>query len=268
MAFKLGFATLRWQDPDLEPALELLNEAGWDGWEARFALDWMGTPARMRNLCARTGMPLAVLTAVGSPDARDPRVFEINKRRMEFAAEMGCDCFMYMCAPAPADRPATADEIKSAAAAADEWAAFAAELDLELSFHIHTNHTVNAQDEWAIYMRHLTQAQLCIDVSHAHLWGWDPAAALRHYRTQLNYVHLQEYARVDIRDGRWFYPDWVDVHVPGHMDFPAIRAALEDLNFTRWVTACPGSPVPGADSPQDEARRSAATCAFLRGLGF
>lgn len=268
MAFKLGFATLRWQEPDLEPALEALKEAGWDGWEARLSLDWMGTPARIRSLCARTGLPLAVLTAIGTPDAGDPRVFEINKRRMEFAAETGCDCFMYMCRQAPAERPATGEEIERAADAADEWAEFAAGLGLELSFHIHTNHTVNAACEWATYMHRLRVAKLCIDVSHAHLWGCDPVASLRQYQAQLNYVHLQEYTSVDIQGNRWYYPEWVDVHVPGHMDFPAIRATLEEMGYSRWVTACPGQPIPGADSPQDEARRSARTYAFLRRIGF
>ena len=268
MSFKLGFATLRWQKPDLEPALEKLKEAGWDGWEARFSLDWMGTPKRMRSLCDRTGMPLAVLTAIGTPDERDAEVFETNKRRMEFAAEIGCDCFMYMCALAPKNRPATLDEVRRAAGSADEWAEFAEGLDLELSFHIHTNQVVNSMEDMATYMQSVDKAQLCIDVSHAHLWGWEPCAALRHYQDQLNYVHLQEYTSVDIQDGRWYYPEWVDVHVKGHMDFQAIRATLEETGFDRWVTACPGAPIPGADSPLEEAERSAQTYAYLKGIGF
>lgn len=268
MAYRLGFCTLRWNEPDLEPALEVLNEAGWDGWEARLDLDWMGTPARIRALCERTGMPLAVFTAQGTPDDDSSRTFEINKRRMEFAAEVGCDCFMYMHASAPQDRPASRDEVVRAADQAERWAEFAESMELELSFHIHTNHIVNSREEWATYMRRIAKAKLCIDVSHAHLWGWDPVDALREYQSQLNYVHLQEYTAVDIRDGRWYYPEWVDVDVPGHMNFAAIRAALDEIAFDRWVTACPGAPIPGADSPLDEARRSASTLAYLRSLGY
>ena len=268
MSFKLGFATLRWKEPDLEPSLEALKEAGWDGWEARFPLDWLGTPKRLRGICDRVGLPLAVMTAIGSPDHRDPRVFEINKRRMEFAAEMACDCFMFMCAEQPPDRLANTDEVHRAADAADEWADFAGDLGLEITMHIHTNHTVNSLETWSTYMRRLRRSGLCIDVSHAHLWGIDPVEALTLYRSRLNYVHLQEYTAVDIRDGRWYYPEWVDVHVPGHMNFPAIRANLEETGFDRWVTACPGAPIPGADSPMDEARRSADTLRYLRSIGF
>ena len=187
---------------------------------------------------------------------------------MEFAAEMECDCFMFMCAEQPADRLANADEIARAADAADEWAAYGADLGLDLTMHIHTNHTVNSLETWSTYMQRLQTAGLCIDVSHAHLWGINPTDALTLYRNQLNYVHLQEYTSVDIQDGRWYYPDWVDVHVPGHMDFPAIKSNLEASGFDRWVTACPGAPIPGADSPMDEARRSRETLQYLRSIGF
>ena len=44
MAFDLGYCTIRWKNPDLEPALEALKAAGWDGWEGRLSLDWMGRP--------------------------------------------------------------------------------------------------------------------------------------------------------------------------------------------------------------------------------
>ena len=33
MAFKLAISTLRWKEPDLEPCLAALKEAGWEGWE-------------------------------------------------------------------------------------------------------------------------------------------------------------------------------------------------------------------------------------------
>src|SRR5687768_6307717 len=71
MAFKLGYATLRWKQPDLEAALEELKKSGWDGWEGRLPLAWLGTPARVRRICENTDMPMAVYVAAGSPDQRD-----------------------------------------------------------------------------------------------------------------------------------------------------------------------------------------------------
>ena len=105
MSYKLAYSTLRWQNPDLEPALNRLAEAGWQGWESRLPLNWMGTPARLRRVCDDAGMPLVVLTANGTPDSRDRENVAVNRRRMEFAAEMGCDCFMYMNGGKPENGP-------------------------------------------------------------------------------------------------------------------------------------------------------------------
>ena len=47
MSFNMAYSTLRWQLPDLEPALVALREAGWDSWEGRLPLDWLGPPSRL-----------------------------------------------------------------------------------------------------------------------------------------------------------------------------------------------------------------------------
>ena len=62
MSYKLAYSTLRWQNPDLEPALNKLIanklESGWQGWESRLPLNWMGTPSRLRRTCADAGMEI------------------------------------------------------------------------------------------------------------------------------------------------------------------------------------------------------------------
>jgi sugar phosphate isomerase/epimerase len=268
MAFKLSYATLRWKEPELEPALAALREAGWQGWEGRLPLDWLGTPARVRRICANTDMPLVVYTAAGSPDQRDRPVVERNRRRMEFAAEIGADCFMYMNGPKPSGRAVTQDDLKAAAEGAEAWAEYAASLGLELSYHIHTNLLVDSVKDWQCYMGMLDKAKLCIDVSHAQLWGYDPVQSIQDFRSQLNYIHLQDYASTSRRDDGYYQPVWVDVGQAGNVDFPAVRGALEEIGFTRWVTACPGVPVSGADDPLSEAKRSKRMVDYLRGIGY
>ncbi|GIV78154.1 MAG: sugar phosphate isomerase/epimerase IoIE [Litorilinea sp.] len=268
MPFKLSYSTLRWKSPDLEPALEALKEAGWDGWECRLPLDWLGTPQRLRQICRNADMPLAVYTAQGSPDQRDYEHVERNKRRMEFAAEMEVDCFMFMNGRKPEGRPVTRDDIIAAAEGAEAWAEYAAQFGLELSYHIHTNLLVDSIEDWRTYMAHLRKAKLCIDVSHAQLWGYDPVEAIRDFQDQLNYIHLQDYASTSRREDGFYLPVWCDVGESQNVDFPAIRAALEEIGFNRWVTACPGQPIPGQDDPLSEARRSARMVEYLRGIGY
>ena len=268
MRYNLAYSTYRGHNPDLEPALNRLAEVGWRGWESRLPLNWMGTPARLRRICDDAGMPLVVLTANGTPDSRDRENNELNRRRMEFAADLGCDCFMYMNGGKPEGRAVTDDDVKAAAEGADEWAEYAAQFGLELSYHIHTNLLVDSIDHWKLYMGNLRTAKLCIDVSHAQLWGYDPVASLKDFRSQLNYVHLQDWATTSRREDGFYDPQWCQVGEHANVDFPAIKGALDEIGYKRWVTACPGQPIPGQDDPMSEADRSAGMVVYLRGIGY
>ncbi len=266
MAFKLAFSTLRWKNPDLERGLAALKEAGWDGWECRLPLDWLGTPQRLRRVCENVGLPLAVYTAGGSPDNRDPENVERNKRRIEFAQEMGCDCLMFMNGPKPTGRPVTQDDLRYAAEGAEMWAEYAA--PLELSYHIHTNLLVDSSEDWRFYMSLLDKTKLCIDVSHALLWGYDPAESLRDFRHQLNYVHLQDYSSTSRREDGYYLPVWVDVGYGAGVDFAAVRDTLNEIGYNRWVTSVPGDSIPGQEDPLSEATRSARMVQYLESIGY
>ena len=176
MALKMGYATLRWRQPDLAKALPELKKAGWDGWEGRLPLDWLGPPKRLKQVCEDADMPLCVFTASGSPEDSDWEHTERNKRRMDFAAEMGVDCFMFMSGRRPEGRPVERADIERAAEGAEQWAEYAAQYGLELSYHIHTNLLVDSAEDWRLYMSLLDKTRLCIDVSHAELWDYDSSA--------------------------------------------------------------------------------------------
>jgi sugar phosphate isomerase/epimerase len=264
----LCYSTLRWREPDLEPALEALKAVGWDGWEGRLDLDWLGPPARLRRICDNAGMPLVVYTASGSPDRRDWEHVERNRRRMEYAAELGVDCFMFMNQAKSPQAPVSEDDIKAAAEGAEEWASYAADLGLELSYHIHTNTLVDCVEDWRLYMSHLQRAKLCIDVSHALLWGYDPVQAISDFSSQLNYIHLQDYSTTSTAADGTHLPVWCDVGDGESVDFPAVLQILTQIGFSRTVTACPGEPVAGAEDPLSEARRSRKTRDYLAELGF
>ena len=268
MAFRLSYSTLRWKNPDLEQALDELKQAGWDGWEARLPLDWLGTPQRLRRVCENAGLPLVVYTASGSPDNRDWENVQQNKRRMEYAAEVGADCFMFMNGGKPDGRPVSQDDLRAAAEGAELWAEYAAGMGLELSYHIHTNLLVDSSEDWRTYMSLLDKAKLCIDVSHAQLWGYDPVASIRDFQAQLNYIHLQDYASTSQRADGYYLPVWCDVGQAVNVDFVAVREVLEEIGYNRWVTAVPGEPIPGADDAISEAKRSRRMVEYLKGIGY
>lgn len=267
MSLRLAYSTLRWKNPNLEPALEKLKEAGWQGWEGRLPLDWLGPPNRLRRICKNTDMPLVVFTARGAPDNQDWENSEHNKRRIDYAAEIEVDCFMFMTGQKPEDRPVNRDDIHYAAEGAEIWAEYAGQYGLELSYHIHTNTLVDSIEDWILYMSLLTKTKLCIDVSHAQLWGYNPIEAIFDFRDQLNYIHLQDYTSTSRDKNKNYLPVWCSVGEAENIDFPSFPKTLEEIEYSRWVTACPGPPIPGED-PVDEAKRSRRMFEYLKEAGY
>lgn len=268
MAFKLSYCALHWRNFDLEPALEALSKVGWQGWEVRVSLDWLGPARRVRRICENVGMPLVVYAASGSPEQKDWEHTERNKRRMDYAAELGVDCFMFMSGRKPKGRPVSEDDVKAAAEGAEAWAEYAAQYDLEISYHIHTNTLIDSTEHWRLYMSLLDRTKVCIDVSHAQLWGYDPVQSIRDYRDQLNYVHLQDYSSTSRDEDGRYLPVWCDVGEAESVDFPAILKTLDEIGYDRWVTACPSQPPAGQEDPCTQARRSTSMREYLRGLGY
>ncbi|MEE2657015.1 MAG: sugar phosphate isomerase/epimerase [Candidatus Latescibacterota bacterium] len=267
MGLSICYSTIRWRNPDLEKALPELKKAGWDGWEGRLPLDWLGPPSRLRRVCEDAEMPMMVYTG-GSPDKRDYEHVERNRRRMEFAAEMGVDCFMFMNGIKPEDREVTDDDIKQAAEGAEAWGEYAAGLGLEISYHIHTNCLVDNIEHWKLYMSLLSKTKLCIDVSHADLWGYDPVASIVDFWSQLNYIHLQDYSSCTRAESGRYEPVWVSVGEAESSDFGAIMKTLDERGFDRVVTCCPGEPPREGEDPISEAKRSAGMRNYVRSLGY
>ena len=168
----------------------------------------------------------------------------------------------------PEDSTSNDDDIRAAAAGADEWAEYAAGFGLELTYHIHTNLLVDSIDEWRLYMSCLNTARLCIDVSHAELWDYDPAQSLIDFYNQLNYVHLQDYSSCTVRETGKYNPVWVNVGEGECLDFKGCLDTLADKGYSRWVTACPETPPEGGTEASASARNSASMRDYLRGLGY
>ncbi len=263
---RMSYATLRWKSPDLEPALEALREVGWDGWEGRLPLDWLGPPKRLRRICDNAGMPMVVYAASGSPDDPSWENVEQNRRRMDFAAEMEVDCFMVMNGPKPDGIPVADDDVIRAAERTEAWAEYASQYELVLTHHNHTNLLVDSVEHWKLFASLLRETKLCIDFSHAQLWGYDPVESIHDFRDQLHYVHLQDYSRCTRDQQGVYHPTWVDVGSAESQDFRKILEALGSIGFSGWVTSCPADECPS--DPAEEARGSRSARSYLHSLGF
>ncbi len=248
---RLAYSTYRWNTLDLERDLVTLRQAGFAGWETRHPLDWLGSAQRVRQICERVGIETA---AVCGPNATlsigDPS-HQISKRRIEFAADLGVSTFMTK-GPGRLERATTDEDLDQMAVVYEDLALHAAPLGVAVTFHPHIHHLVDSADEWKRFMRRLHHCRLCLDMSHAVHWGYDPIAAVHDFKERIAYVHLHDYKGkhgVELGEGLM-------------CDFPAFLGALEEIGYQGWVTVCSGQT---ERSEEDKMRIGRA---YLKSIGY
>ena len=112
----------------------------------------------------------------------------------------------------------------------------------------------------------LDKTKLCIDVSHAELWDYDPVQSLTDFWDQLNYVHLQDYTSCTVREPGRYNPEWVSVGEGECLDFAGVLNTLAERGFDRWVTVVQASR-PTRARIQSARRRGVRGCASICGVG-
>ena len=251
MAFRFSYSGLYWREPDLEHLLPLARQAGWEGWEARQPLDWLGSPRRLRRLCRDTGLQVAAVCGPNATLSTGDPSHQINRRRIEFAAELEVPTFMTK-GPGRGDMTATDDELDRMAAVYEDLAAYAEPLGVTVTFHPHVGHLVDSAGDWQRFMTRLHRCRLCMDMSHAVHWGYDPVRAVGDFRERIAYVHLHDH-----RDG-----GAVELGEGPMCDYGAFLTSLQEAGYDGWITVCPGA----AARPEEEKMRLNRD--YLTSLGF
>ena len=226
-SFRLGYSIITWGGtPDLDQALGAISGAGWEGAEfTSVSLEWLGTPKYMRSVFDRYELPLACVFG-GLRAKHDPVHVEKQRRRIEFAGEMGCEVFCLLGAPRVHQRLPSDDEFKRLAEEAETFIDHAEPYGLKVAYHAHPRCTVESEDEQDKLLSYTNRLQVCVDVSVAALMGEDPNAQLRKYRDRLAYVHMKDWAR-----GKFCEMGQGTVG----LDFAAIRETLNEIDYQGWV---------------------------------
>ena len=154
--------------------------------------------------------------------------------------------------PGRLDSETTDLDLDRMAAVYEDLAAYGEPLGVTVTFHPHTGHVVDSADEWKRFMTRLHRCRLCLDMSHAVHWGYDPIQAVYDYRDRISYVHLHDHkdgGNVELGEGLM-------------CDYPAFLKALEDVGYSDWITACPG-----ATERTDEAKMRI-NRTYLKSIGY
>ena len=247
----LAYSSLFWKTPDLERELAQLRQTGWQGWETRQSLDWLGSARRLRRICEEIGVEVAAVCGPNATLSTRDATHQINKRRIEFAADLGVATFMTK-GPGRLDRTTTDDDLKQMAAVYDDLSVYGESLGVAVTFHPHINHLVDSADEWRRFMALLQHCRLCLDMSHAVHWGYDPIQAVRDYADRLAYVHLHDY-----KDDRT-----VELGEGPMCDYVAFLKTLEEVGYRGWITVCPGQ------TERSDHEKMQINRAYLHSIGY
>ncbi len=254
MPLKLAYNTLEWgPTPDLRSMLSDIREAGWDGWEVRQPLDWLGSAERINDIVAEVGLPVAAVCGQHWGLSDDRVAVESNKRRIEFAAAVNADAYVLMAPHRPSDRAPTRDEIASFAAFAENLSRYGTDIGIDVSFHFHTGQIVHSEEEVKTVLDLAPTLKLCVDLSHAQLVEWEVTRCLREVKDRIAYLHLQDYRKwrfVNIGDGDLFE------------SIPALFEVIDEIDFRRWI-GCHG----GHQTDQAPKMRAKACRKYLIGIG-
>jgi sugar phosphate isomerase/epimerase len=237
MALKWAYSSLKWPLEDLERNLALLVEHGWEGWETRESLDWLGTPKRLRKMCESIGIQIAAVSGPNVPMSRVDQAFEINKRRIEYASDLGVSLLMTK-GPGIKDHPTSDEGLQHVADMYNELARHGEPLGVTVNYHPHINHFVDSKEEWIRFMPLLDECRLCMDMSHAVRWGYDPVEATQAYGDRISLVHLH-----DEKEG-----EGADIGEGPMCDYAAFLKAVQAVGYDDWVVVCPGGQHPAEKS--------------------
>lgn len=253
MAFRLSYNSLSWKDtPDMERMLRDIKEAGWEGWEVRQPLDWIGSAARLRALVEAVGLPVAAVCGSGIA-LGDPFCVQINQRRIDLAADLGADVFLFIPPPRPKHRAITTEERGALAAISEELAVYGAQRGVDVCFHPHTDGLIQTRSEWEPMLEKAPHLKMVWEIAHAVLLGDDPVSIMRDLGARVAYVHLQ-----DFKAWRFVNLGCGDIY-----DIPAMLKELERVGYSRWVT------VHGGDFEEASQAQCAAACrSYLRSVGY
>jgi len=257
--YRLSYNTLTWADidPDLERIFTTIKEAGWEGVELlNNDANWSGPPSRVRAMLERVGLPaVAMLGVVQIDDARMTRVTEMQKRMIDFGAELGCEAYVFIGGDRIGRRLPTDDEFQRLADVAGALIEHAEPLGMSVNHHSHPRCTVERETEQDRLLEFADpRLRVCIDVGISAFMDEDYIAQIRRYAGRTGYVHLKD----------WAFGKYCTLgQGTKGIDWAEVMATFTEVGYDGWVTVELSS---YGDTPANE------SCfdnrAFLRSIGY
>lgn len=238
-----GWTWINAQDPEtgkrqLEQSFTECKFLGYDTVENfAFIRDYYaGNPQELIDLTKKCGVELVNLYGHFTFDVEE--AIRIAKAQIDFCAAVGVK--WYNCQNAgfgddgPSERPTNPEMLDKMCYVANTVGAYAKEKGVTLCFHPHYGTCVFWQSDIDYFAEHTDpqHVSFCFDTAHTTLAGMDPAALIRQYGSRVAYMHLKDVDTYALKTAEG--PAKMGTfRALGHgtVDFPAVKAALEEVGF-------------------------------------
>ena len=255
-SFRLGYSTITWgPTPDLDKVFGTIADAGWEGVEfISVAMDWLGTPKRLRGLLDKHGLPPVCMFGSASLGEDAEQALERQRRIIEYAAELGSSVYCFLGGSRTALRLPSDDEFKRLAEQSEKLIDYAEPFGLTVAYHAHPRCTIESEAEQDKLLSYTERLQICMDVSVAAFMQEDAVAQILKYSDRIGYVHMKDWTQ-----GKFCVMGQGTVG----LDFSRIREALNEIDYQGWVM---GEMSSYADTDAEESCR--ANREYLRSVGY
>lgn len=193
-------------------------------------------PQELIDLTKKCGVELVNLYGHFTFDVEE--AIRVAKAQIDFCAAVGVK--WYNCQNAgfgddgPSERPTNPEMLDKMCYVANTVGAYAKEKGVTLCFHPHYGTCVFWQSDIDYFAGHTDpqHVSFCFDTAHTTLAGMDPAALIRQYGSRVAYMHLKDVDTYALKTAEG--PAKMGTfRALGHgtVDFPAVKAALEEVGF-------------------------------------
>lgn len=163
---------------------------------------------------------------------------EIAKQQIDFLAAIGGQ--WYNCQnggfgdDGPSERPTNSEMIDKMCEITNQLGAYAKERGITVCFHPHYGTCVFSQEDIDYFAAHTNPeyVSFCLDTAHTTLAGICPVKLIRQYGGRIAYMHLKDVDTYALSKAEG-PQKMASFRALGHgtVDFPAVKAALEEVGF-------------------------------------
>ena len=235
---KLGYSAITWGGNDAQ-AIADISALGFKGIQLRANTfgPYKAKPSELKAMLDEKGLTLAMFSSgnVEVDPAKEQSTIDMHVAHASFVKALGGSAFQMTNSLRKPGVVPTTDELKRLAEVMNKIGQQTADLGVQATYHNHMNQWGETPEEVDVLVQAMNPryVRLLLDVAHYHQGGGTPAKAITQYRDSLHALHLKDTMSPIPNNPNPKSYKFVELG-QGNVDFPAVFAALEKINFKGW----------------------------------